>query len=138
MTLIVALLAKAWPAILGGVIALGSAIAMFVNKKNADAKVAQAGQKTEAARADAAQAQASASATNEVAAKADQAAAEQALNSAKESQNVEKEWQGLPPGEAVHRLYSDGWVRNDDGSVASSPAVPAATAAGSGGANEGH
>jgi hypothetical protein len=139
MTFIFALLGKAWPAIIGVVIGLGSWAAIFINKKNSETKLAQAGQQTEAAKADAARSEAIASATNEVNAKADQAAAEQALNSAKESQNVQKEWQGLPPGEAVHRLYSDGWVRNDDGTVASAPdAVPAAPATGSSGENKSH
>jgi hypothetical protein len=133
MTLILALLGKAWPAIAavaGGLLAWGY---VFINKKKADTAVAQEKEKTASAQADAAKAQASASATNEVAAQADKAAAEQALSSAKESQNVDKEFAAMPPGAAMQRLRDDGFVADDSGH-----AVPAAPATGSDGQNESH
>jgi hypothetical protein len=135
MTLLAALFAKAWPAIVivaGGIVAWGYA---FITKKKADTRVAQEQQKTSAAQADASEAKATAAATNEVAAKADQAAAEAALNSSKESQNVDKEYAALPSGGAIKRLYDGGFVANDDGTAASLPAAPAA---GSGSEDQSH
>jgi DNA-binding NtrC family response regulator len=134
MTLIAALLAKAWPGIVIGVGALASWLYVFVNKKKADTQVAQEQQKTAAAQADASEAKASAAATNEVAAKADKAAAETALKSSQESQNVDKEYAAMPDGAAMQRLRDEGFVANDDGTAATGPAP----AAGSGGADQSH
>ena len=133
MTLILALLGKAWPAIAavgGGLLAWAY---VYINKKKADTAVAQEQQKTAAAQADASAAKASAAATNEVAAQADKQAAEQALNSVKESQNVDKEFAAMPPGAAMQRLRDDGFVADDSGH-----AVSSAPATGSGGENQSH
>ena len=134
MTLIFALLAKAWPAIVVGLTALGSAAWIFINKKKTDTIVAQEQQKTAAAKADASAAVATAAATNDVSAQADKDATQAALTSLKESQNVDKEYAALPDGAAMQRLRDAGFVANDDGTAATGPAPAAA----SGGPNENH
>lgn len=135
MTLILALLAKVGPALIGvgGVVAGG--IWVWLTKKKTDAKVAtvqgQAATDVANARVDAQTAKVEASATNEAAAKANEAAAQQTVNDVQEFKNVDQNVAALPDGAALQRMRDAGLIRNDDGTAATG--VPASTGTGSSG-----
>lgn len=110
-TLIVSLIAKFWPVIIGlGGIATGVLFG-WAKTKSADTKVAQAGQQVAEAQAGAAQAQAGAQAVQASEAEANARAAQAGSQATKERTDVENDVSGLPSGSAGQQLR-DGWSRD--------------------------
>ncbi|WP_342052009.1 MULTISPECIES: hypothetical protein [unclassified Cupriavidus] len=104
MTALLAILAKAWPALLGGLVALGGLLVGWARHKQAQTTEAQAGQKVAEAGAKVAQ-------IERTEAEADATAARAEVNAVKERTNVENEIAVGAAGESADRLRSD-WSRD--------------------------
>ncbi|WP_227242373.1 hypothetical protein [Paraburkholderia caribensis] len=110
MTLIIGFIVSHLGAILGGIVAAGGVLFGFVTKKNADTKVAQAGQQVAQAQATTAQAQEQVAQTNNAEAQANAAAAQAGAQATKERSDAESTVDALPAGGAAQQLL-DEWAR---------------------------
>lgn len=104
MTAMLAILSKIWPALLGGLVALGGLLAGWARHKEAQTTEAQAGQKVSEADAKVAQIERSEAEANAAAARA-------GSDSARERANVENEIAAGASGDSADRLRNE-WSRD--------------------------
>ena len=104
MTVLLAILGKVWPALLGALVALGGLIAGWVRHKQAQTTEAQAAQKAAEADTKVANVEKSEAEANAVAARV-------GAEAAKERTHVENEIAAGAPGESAERLRSE-WSRD--------------------------
>lgn len=110
ITILVSLVAKFWPVILGlGGIA-GGVVFGWAKTKSANTKVAQAGQQVAQAQTTAAQAQEQTAQASNAEAQANAAAAQAGTQATKERSDAESTVDVLPAGGAAQQLLSD-WTR---------------------------
>lgn len=131
MTLIIGFIVSHLGVIIGGIAAAAGVLFGFVKGKQADTKVAQAGQAAAQAQADAASARVEAAQTNNAEAQANAAAAQAGAQATRERNDVENDVRALPAGGAAEQLRDD-WARADAGGS------PAGTGAAGGGQNADH
>jgi hypothetical protein len=107
MSALIGMLASIWPALVGAIGVLAGLIFGYVNKKAADARVAQAGQKVAEANAATEQAKAQTATVRDAEAQANAAAAQAGAQSIKERANVENDVASLPAGSAAVQLRNE-------------------------------
>lgn len=107
MTALLGLLGSAWPYIASGAVAVLGLLYAFVKGKNADTKVAQAGQQVAQANQATAQANTQTAQERVADAQATATAALAAADSVKERANVENDVASLPAGAAADQLHND-------------------------------
>ena len=110
-TILVSLIAKFWPLIVGLLGIGGGALFGWAKTKSADTKVAKAGQSVAEAQKGVAQAQAQAAAVGQSEAEANSAAAQAGANAIKEKTDAENDVNALPNGGAAQQLR-DQWTRD--------------------------
>lgn len=111
MTILVSLIAKFWPVILGVLGLGGGALFGWAKTKSANTKIAQAGQSVAEAQKGVAQAQAQAAAMGQSEAEANAAAAQAGSKATQERTNAENDVNALPSGGAAEQLR-DSWSRD--------------------------
>lgn len=117
MSALIGMLGSIWPAVVGALGVLAGLIFGYVNKKAADAKVAQAGQKVAEANAATEQAKTQTATVRDAEAQANAAAALAGAQSIKERANVENDVASLPAGSAAEQLRDD-WTTGASGAGA--------------------
>lgn len=110
-TILVSLIAKFWPVILGALGIAGGTLFGWAKTKAADTKVAQAGQSVAEAQKGAMQAQAQAAAVGQSEAEANAAAAQAGAKATQERTDAENDVNALPAGGAADQLRSE-WSRD--------------------------